>query len=72
MQRRPLTRARISPVQLDCVVVSASHIRHVQRSLADEPDSAPDEEAAVKHREEMLDEAIETTFPASDPVSLSS
>jgi len=71
MQRRALTRARISPVHLDGVVFSASHIQHVQRSLADEPDLAPDEEAEVKHREEMLEKALEMTFPASDPVSFS-
>ena len=29
------------------------------------------EETDVKHREKMLDEALEETFPASDPVSLS-
>jgi hypothetical protein len=37
-----------------------SHIQ--QRSLADVTDFAPDEEAAVKHREEMLDEALERPF----------
>lgn len=28
------------------------------------------EETDVKHREAMLDDALEETFPASDPVSL--
>ena len=30
----------------------------------------PSDDAAVKHREELLDEALEGTFPASDPFSL--
>ena len=30
----------------------------------------PSDDPAVKHREELLDEALEGTFPASDPFSL--
>ena len=30
----------------------------------------PSDDTAVKHREELLDEALEGTFPASDPFSL--
>jgi hypothetical protein len=40
-------------------------------SLPDERDPVGDEKADVRRREEMLDEALESTFPASDPVSLS-
>jgi DNA-binding MarR family transcriptional regulator len=32
--------------------------------------SGSSDEAALEHREEMLDEALEETFPASDPPSL--
>jgi hypothetical protein len=39
--------------------------------LSDKPDIAHHEEACVKHREKMLDEALETTFLASGAVSLS-
>ena len=71
MQRTPLTTSQISPLQFVAVVFSDSNIQQVQQSLSNDPDLAPDEEAEVKHREEMLDEALETTFPASDAVSLS-
>jgi hypothetical protein len=52
---------------VDGSTLSASQQGH----LSDKPDIAHHEEACVKHREEMLDEALETTFPAGDAVSLS-
>ena len=47
-----------------------------QENMAREPgpfqerDEEGPEEVEVRHREEMLDEALAETFPASDPVSL--
>jgi uncharacterized protein len=46
------------------------------KSKSESPaDKAPAPESSAKtqeilHREEMLDEALEETFPASDPISL--
>ena len=46
-------------------------MRDTKRNLLKEHELAGHEEPDVRHREQMLDEALEETFPASDPVSLS-
>lgn len=52
-------------------VVSAPHAKPAQPLASDEkPDQLADKEAASENRDEArLDEAVEETFPASDPVS---
>lgn len=45
-------------------------MQDVTRSLLAERDVNRCEETDVKRREQMLDDVLEETFPASDPVSL--
>jgi hypothetical protein len=44
-------------------------MERMQRRSAERRELASDD-AAVKHRENLLDEALDATFPASDPFSL--
>jgi hypothetical protein len=44
-------------------------MRHMQENSPKQRELVYDE-ADARHREELLDEALEETFPASDPVSL--
>ena len=59
------------PPCLSAPVDAATIFASQQGNLSNQPDIAHHEEACVKHREKILDEALETTFPASDAVSLS-
>lgn len=59
------------PQCLSVPVEGATIFASQQGHLSDQPDIAHHEEACVKQREKILDEALETTFPASDAVSLS-
>ncbi len=45
------------------------HARHAER-LQGKPDQLKDQEACAEDRQEaLIDEGVEETFPASDPVS---
>lgn len=46
-------------------------MRYVERNLRNERGMTGREERELDHRERMLDEALEQTFPASDPISVS-
>ena len=51
----------------------AAHARPAKRTLSDgeKPDQLKKKEAAAEDRQEaLIDEGVEETFPASDPVSV--
>ena len=45
-------------------------MRNEKQNSLNELDVAARADAELRHREQMLDEALEETFPASDPVSV--
>lgn len=45
-------------------------MRDEKQNSLNELDVAARADAETRHREQMLDEALEETFPASDPVSV--
>jgi len=46
-------------------------MRHAKRNSPNDGEMAGRENADLEHWDRMLDGALEETFPASDPVSLS-
>lgn len=45
-------------------------MRYVKRISGIHDDVVDPEDSKLEHRERMLDEALEETFPASDPISV--
>lgn len=45
-------------------------MRYVKRNSGNEGEVIDEEDSKLEYRERMLDEALEGTFPASDPISV--